>query len=196
MIWTVTKSNQDRSVNFIRDAHEGGMRQHPGMRNRLFAGLLLLLQTIPAPGVAQEGVPDPTAGDPGHYWADPTRPVQTDLRDCHLFDVLAWGKGIDETRTRMRMACRHLSRFSGGSDPDRATAAALLAFEAEARAQMVRIDETVSAGSAGVRLGSLLFRTGWWADTYSQDRLIEAHALDLILEAAFDDQVGSDHEFR
>jgi hypothetical protein len=85
--------------------------------------------------VAQTQMPDPFVGVFTHYQVEATLPVQTELRDCHLFEVLSWGRGINETRTRMRMACQYLTRMGpGGSDPDQAMRGALLAFEADARA--------------------------------------------------------------
>lgn len=149
--------------------------------------LPLLITLAPGPAAAQTQMPDPLIGVTDHYWVDPDRPAQTELRDCHLFEVLGWGRGIDEVRSRMRMACHHLSRMgTGGSDADRATVAALLAFEAEARAQMRLIEQSLRAGAAEPPSGSLPIRTGWWADSYAQDRLIETHALDLIMGAIFE----------
>jgi hypothetical protein len=130
-------------------------------------------------------MPDPFAGRTGTYQTDPSLPVQAGLEDCHLFEAIAWGWGTGSLRTRMRMSCQYLSRMGpGGSDRDRATAAALLGFEAEARRLLARIDESLAAAEpegAPPRSGSLVIRTGWWADHFSQDRLIETHALDLIL---------------
>jgi len=147
---------------------------------RLIITLLLLLP-LPAFAQAPKQMPDPFIGVTDHYWVDAFRPPQTELRDCHLFEVLAWGQGIDDLRTMMRMSCQYLSRIGdGGSDADRATRAALLAFEADAREQIRMIDESLRAGAAEPPSGSLPIRTGWWADEYAQDRLIEAHALDLI----------------
>jgi len=160
------------------------MRAEDILRNmQLFAFLTALLLT-PAPGAAQgpQQMPDPFIGVTNHYWVDASRPVQAELRDCHLFEVLAWGRGIDDLRSLMRMSCQYLSRMGdGGSDTDRATRAALLAFEAAARGQMRMIDEAIRAGATEPQHGSLPIRTGWWADSYAHDRLIEAHALDLIL---------------
>jgi hypothetical protein len=139
----------------------------------------------PDPGAAQgpQQMPDPYIGVTDHYWVDASRPNQAELRDCHLFEVLAWGQGINDLRSLMRMSCQYLSRMGdGGPDADRATRAALLAFEAAARDQMRMIDEAMRAGSVEPSSGSLPIRTGWWADSYAQDRLIEAHTLDLILE--------------
>jgi hypothetical protein len=161
------------------------MRAEDILRNmHLFAFLTALLLT-PAPGAAQgpQQMPDPFIGVTDHYWVDASRPAQTELRDCHLFEVLGWGQGINDLRTVMRMSCQYLSRIGdGGADADRATRAALLAFEAAARDQMRMIDEAMRAGSVEPPSGSLPIRTGWWADSYAQDRLIQAHALDLILE--------------
>lgn len=170
-------------------------------RNLIRAILLpLLLALPPGPAAAQTAMPDPLSGVTDHYWADPDRPVQTELRDCHLFEVLGWGRGLDETRSRMRMACHHLARMgAGGSDADRATISALLAFEAEARAQMVDIDRSMRAGAApdaAPPSGSLVIRTGWWADAYMQDRLIETHAFDLIMGMIFDPDAPGGPEAR
>lgn len=160
------------------------MRKPKRMRALL---LPLLITLAPGPAAAQTQMPDALIGVTDHYWVDPDRPAQTELRDCHLFEVLGWGRGLDETRSRMRMACHHLARMGpGGSDADRATVAALLAFEAEARAQMRRIDESLRAGAAEPPSGSLAIRTGWWSDIYAQDRLIETHALDLVMGAIFE----------
>lgn len=153
--------------------------------------LLSLLLALPAGlAPAQTAMPDPLTGVTDHYWTDPDRPAQTELRDCHLFEVLGWGRGLDEIRSRMRMACHHLARMGpGGSDANRATVTALLAFEAESRAQMVNIDRSMRAGAApdaAPPSGSLVIRTGWWADAYMQDRLIETHALDLIMGEIFE----------
>lgn len=143
---------------------------------------LLALLTLPGTALAQSQMPDPFVGVTAHYQTDADQPVQTELQDCHLFEVLSWGRGLNETRTLMRMACQYLSRMGpGGAEADRATKTALLAFEAEARAQMRLIDDAMRAGSAETPSGSLAIRTGWWADTYSQDRLIATHALDLIM---------------
>lgn len=152
--------------------------------------LLSLLLLIPGLALAQgpRQMPDPFVGVTAHYQTDPSRPVQSELRDCHLFEVLAFGRGLDDLRSRLLMSCRYLSRLGGGgSDSDRATARALLAFEAAAREQMRMIDEGMRAGAAEPPDGSLAIRTGWWADEYAQDRLIEAQALDLIMDAAFPD---------
>lgn len=131
-------------------------------------------------------MPDPFVGVYDHYQVDASRPVQTELWDCHLFEVLAFGRGIDDLRSRLLMSCRYLSRLGpGGSDLDRATVNALLGFEAAAREQMRMIDEAMRAGATEPPHGSLPIRTGWWADSYAQDRLIEAQALDLIMDQAF-----------
>lgn len=141
----------------------------------------------PALAQSKHPMPDPFAGVTGTYQTDPSLPAQTELRDCHLFEAISWGWGTDSLRSRMRMSCQYLARMgAGGSDPDRATAAALLAFEAEARAHLARIDEALARSEpegAPPRSGSLVIRTGWWADHASQDRLIGTHALDLILGA-------------
>lgn len=129
-------------------------------------------------------MPDPFTGVTNHYWVDASQPAQMELADCHLFEVLGWGQGIDHLRSVMRMSCQYLSRMGpGGSGTDRATRTALLGFEAAARAQMRMLDEGMRAGSTEPPSGSLPIRTGCWADSYAQNRLIEAHALDLILGA-------------
>ena len=144
----------------------------------------LLLLPLSAAAQGPQQMPDPFTGVTDHYWVDSSRPAQTELRDCHLFEVLAWGQGINDLRSVMRMSCQYLSRMGpGGSDTDLATKRALLAFEAEARAQMGMIDQALQSGAAEPPSGSLAIRTGWWADSYAHDRLIEAHALDLILGA-------------
>jgi hypothetical protein len=153
----------------------------------LVAALLIgpVLEGGSAEAQSRHPMPDPFEGVTGTYQTDPDLPVQAELKDCHLFEAVAWGWGTDSLRTRMRMSCQYLSRIgSGGSDRDRATAAALLAFEAEARALLARIERSVADAEpegAPPRSGSLVIRTGWWADHASQDRLIETHALDLIL---------------
>lgn len=154
----------------------------------LFFRLFLFLTVLPISPAAAQGrfpMPDPFTGVTDHYWVDPARPVQSELRDCHLFEAIAWGWGTDSLRSRMRRACQYLSLTgSGGSDRDRTTAGALLAFEAAARAQLARIDETLMTRDpegAAPYSGSLVIRTGWWTDHVSQDKLIEMHALDLIL---------------
>jgi len=149
----------------------------------LLAALLLNLTPVTATAQGPHQMPDPFTGVTNHYWVDASRPAQSELRDCHLFEVLAWGQGINDLRSIMRMSCQYLSRMGdGGADEDRATRTALLAFEAAARDQIRMIDEAMRAGSVDPPSGSLPIRTGWWADSYAQDQLIEAHALDLILE--------------
>lgn len=152
---------------------------------RLFLPLLLALLGAPAAGQSRHPMPDPFAGQTGTYQTDPSRPAQTELRDCHLFEAISWGWGTDSLRSRMRMSCQYLARMGpGGSDRDRATAAALLAFEAGARAHLARIDEALARSEpegAPPRSGSLVIRTGWWADHASQDRIIGDLGLDLIL---------------
>lgn len=154
---------------------------------RLVLPLLLALLGAPAAGQSRHPMPDPFAGVTRTYQTDPSLPSQSELRDCHLFEAIGWGWGTDSLRSRMRMSCQYLARMGpGGSDPDRATAAALLAFEAEARAHLARIDEAISAAEpegSPPRSGSLVIRTGWWADHASQDRIIRALALDLIMGA-------------
>jgi hypothetical protein len=152
--------------------------------------VFLILLFLPGLALAQSPrqMPDPFLGVTAHYQTDPSLPVQSELRDCHLFEVLAFGRGLDDLRSRLLMSCRYLSRQGGGgSDLDRATARALLGFEAAARDQMRMIDTVLRENAAEPPHGSLPIRTGWWADAYAQDRLIEAHALDLIMERAFAD---------
>lgn len=161
------------------------MRAHGFARFGRLAAFCCLLAG-PAGAQNKHPMPDPFAGVTGTYQTDPTLPAQTELRDCHLFEAVSWGWGTDSLRSRMRMSCQYLSRLGpGGSDRDRATAAALLAFEAEARSLLARIEEAVveaEPAGAPLRSGSLVIRTGWWADHVSQDRMIEKRALDLILD--------------
>jgi hypothetical protein len=151
---------------------------------------LVIVHLLSGPSWAQSKnpMPDPFIAVTDHYWVDPSRPAQTELTDCHLFEVLGWDQGIYDLRSVMRMSCQYLSRMGpGGSDTDQATKRALLAFEAEARVQMGLIDEALRSGAEEPPSGSLPIRTGWWADSYTHDRLIKAHALDLILGAELPD---------
>lgn len=154
---------------------------------RIVLPLLIGLLAAPAVGQSLRPMPDPFAGQTGTYQTDPSLPVQTELRDCHLFEAIGWGWGTDSLRSRMRMSCHYLARMGpGGSDRDRATASALLAFEAGARAHLVRVDQAIAAAEpegAPPRSGSLVIRTGWWADHGSQGRIIRDLGLDLILGA-------------
>ena len=153
--------------------------------------LLIGHLAAPASGQSPRPMPDPFAGQTGTYQTDPALPVQTELRDCHLFEAISWGWGTDSLRSRMRMSCQYLARMGpGGSDLDRATAQALLAFEAGARAHLVRVDQAIAAAEpegAPPRSGSLVIRTGWWADHGSQDRIIRDLGLDLIMGAPLED---------
>jgi len=154
------------------------------MRIFSLALLLLIPTTLSAEGPRQ--MPDPFLGVYDHYQVDASRPAQTDLRDCHLFEVISFGRGLDDLKSKIRMSCHYLSRIGpGGSDFDRATRDALLAFEEGARKQMQMVDEALRVGDVEPPSGSLAIRTGWWADEFAQDRLIETHALDLIMEQAF-----------
>lgn len=129
---------------------------------RLVLPILLALLGAPAAGQSPSPIPDPFAGQTGTYQTDPSRPAQTELRDCHLFEAISWGWGTDSLRSRMRMSCQYLARMGpGGSDRDRATAAALRAFEAGARAHLARIDEALARSEpegAPPRSGSLVIR--------------------------------------
>ena len=153
--------------------------------------LLIGHLAAPASGQSPRPMPDPFAGQTGTYQTDPALPVQAELRDCHLFEAISWGWGTDSLRSRMRMSCQYLARMGpGGSDRDRATAHALLAFEAEARAHLARLDQAFGEADpdgSPMRSGSLILRTGWWADHPSQDRIITGLRLDLIMGAPLED---------